>query len=197
MHNIIFIEGVSGVGKTTTTKHLCDRLQNLGCKARCYLEGDCDNPFDPFKGMYPPVMSILSFCKTYAQCWQNFKENQLEKDMVTILDGTLFHHQINDLIREYNANDDVITNHLTNILYIVQQLNPVVFYLSSGDVGQCLRQARKSRNQSLPTEENIAFWENRKRIDLYVLDKLSVESHILNIDDDWNAIIETMMKYII
>ena len=195
MNNIIFIEGVSGVGKTTTTTLLCNKLRDMGYKVSCCLEGDCENPLDPFKGTYPPAMPLLLFSETYLQCWQNFVKNQLEKDFILILDGTLFHHQINDLLREYNAPDDVITNHLTNLVYIIQQFKPLVFYLSSNNVGQCLRQARKSRNQSVPTDEKIAYWENRKRVDLYVLDRLSVESHILNIDYGWSEIIETIIKY--
>ena len=196
MNNIVFIEGVSGVGKTTTTRLLRDKLLDMGYNAGCHLEGDPDNPLDPFKGTYPPVIPLTVFSETYMQCWQNFMENQFKKDFILILDGTLFHHQINDLIREYDAADEVIANHILKLLEMIQQANPIVFYLFSNDVGKSLIQARISRKQSLPAEERIAYWENRKRVDLYVLERLSAESHAQNIDDGWSAMFETVIKLI-
>ncbi|MCL2408788.1 MAG: hypothetical protein FWC96_04140 [Oscillospiraceae bacterium] len=43
---LIFVEGVSGVGKTKLTQKLCDKLSEMGYCARCYLEGDFKNPID-------------------------------------------------------------------------------------------------------------------------------------------------------
>ena len=171
MNKIIFVEGVSGVGKTTTTTQLSVKLRDMGYKLSSYLEGADDNPLDPFGGTYPPVMPISEFTETYLRCWRNFCEARLENDFV-ILDGTLLHHQINDLLREYNASDEIIAKHLSNLLNVIRHLNPIIFYLSASDVGQRLAQARKSRKQSVPTDEQITFWTNRKRVDLYVLDKL-------------------------
>jgi len=196
MNNIVFIEGVSGVGKTTTTMLLHDKLRDMGYNVVCYLEGDRDNPLDPFGGTFPPAMPLIEFCETYLQCWQNFMENQFKKDLIYILDGTLFHHPINDLIRGYSASDEAISNKLSNFLQVIQPLNPIVFYLSSSDVGKCLAQARISRKQVMPTEEQIAFWENRKRVDLYVLDRLLIESHIINVDGGWNTIPQTIAEYV-
>jgi len=113
-----------------------------------------------------------------------------------IVDGTLFHHQINDLIREYGASDEVIANYLTNLLSVIRRLDPVIFYLSSSNVGQRLVQARKSRKQSTPTSERIKFWENRKRVDLFVLEKLPIKSHILDVDNGWDLIPKTIAQYI-
>ncbi len=192
MNNIIFIEGVSGVGKTTTTTLLRDKIRDMGYKTDCCIEGDNDNPLDPFKGTYPPAIPLTAFSEIYLQCWRNFIKSNYEKDSILILDGTLLHHQINDMIREYDASDEVIADHLSKLICVIQQLNPIIFYLSSHDVGQCLAKARKNRSQSIPAKEQIAFWENRKRVDLYILDKLSVESHILNIDKGWEIILETM-----
>ena len=191
---IYFIEGISGVGKTTTTTLLQEKLHNSGHDAYCYLEGAPDNPLDPFGGTYPPAMPLSSFSETYLKCWRNFAGEHIKQDFLLILDGTLFHHQINDMLREYNAPDDVIINHLSALLHVIQQFNPVVFYLSTDDVGQRLHQARASRNQSVPTEEGIAFWENRKRVDLHALAALPVKSHIFAVDNGWDMPLETMVS---
>ena len=196
MNNIVFIEGVSGVGKTTTAQLLRDKLRDMGYNVVCYLEGDHGNPLDPFGGTYPPAIPLIVFSETYLYCWRNFIKNQFKKDFILILDGTLFHHQINDLIREYCASDEVVANHILKLLDVIQQLNPIIFYLLSHDVGKCLTQARISRKQSIPTEERISYWENRKRVDLYVLERLSVESSVLNIDGGWSTILETIIYYL-
>lgn len=49
---LVFIEGVSGVGKSTTADRLCRELLNRAVPARCYLEGDADNPVDLFGCAY-------------------------------------------------------------------------------------------------------------------------------------------------
>jgi thymidylate kinase len=46
MRKIVFVEGVSGVGKSTTVVKLCDALIDHGFRAAFHLEGDADNPVD-------------------------------------------------------------------------------------------------------------------------------------------------------
>jgi len=193
--SIVFIEGVSGVGKTTTTALLAEKLRSMGYRVDCYLEGADNNPLDPYKGAYPPKIAIADFFETYLQCWQDFIETKFEKDFM-IVDGTLLHHQINDLIREYCASDEVIANYLANLLSIIQQLNPVVFYLSSDSVAQRLAQARKSRKQSEPTSKQIRFWKNRKRVDLFVLERLPIESQVLDVSNGWDQVHKTIIEHI-
>ena len=52
MKRLVFIEGVSGVGKSTMAEMLCHELLNRAVPARCYLEGDADNPVDLFDCAY-------------------------------------------------------------------------------------------------------------------------------------------------
>ena len=195
MNKIIFIEGISGVGKTTTTTHLSKKLQNEGYKVACYLEGDSNNPLDPFDGAYPRKMPIVDYFETYKQYWRIFMENEIDSDFM-IVDGTLLHHQINDLIREYSASDIVIADYLSNLLTIIQPLNPILFYFSSDNVGKRLIQARISRKQSTPTIDKIKFWENRVRVDLFVLEKLPIKTYMINIVNGWDSIPKTITEYI-
>ena len=197
MKRIVFIEGVSGVGKSTMTALLCEKLRDMGYKADCYLEGSHDNPLDPFNGTYPPPMPLSVFHETYERCWCAFAESSSVNDAILILDGTLLHHQINDLIRGFSASDECIKNHLSSLLTIVRQFDPVIFYMQTRDIGSRLAQAEKSRGKLPPTQEKIAFWQNRKRVALYVLERLSVTSHILDVDEGWNSIPERIAMRII
>ncbi len=192
MNKLVFIEGVSGVGKTTLTVKLCEELRRMGFTADYRLEGSDNNPLDPFNGSYPPPIPRALFFETYVLLWQDFIKNRSEDDGILVLDGTLLHHQINDLIRLYSMADEDIVNHISHLLSIIQTLNPVILYLSSNDVGACLRQARKKRNQSAASEEQIAFWTKRKSIDLTVLNSLKVKSHYFDIDDGWDSALKAM-----
>ena len=195
MNRVVFIEGVSGVGKTTTTTLLSEKLQNTGYRVDCYLEGDSGNPLDPFGGTYPPKISIAKFFETYLQCWQTFMEDKFDNDFM-IIDGTLLHHKINDLIREYSASDEAIANYLSNLVTIIKPLNPILFYFSSDNVSERLIQARISRKQSTPTIDRIDFWENRKRVDLFVLERLPIKTQIINVDSGCDSIPKTIMEHI-
>lgn len=49
---LIFIEGVSGVGKSTMVQTLQKELTDLGYKVKSYLEGDYTNPIDFYHTAY-------------------------------------------------------------------------------------------------------------------------------------------------
>lgn len=111
-----------------------------------------------------------------------------------IFDASFISHMTNDMVRNYNALEDEILNHLEGLLLIVRKLNPIVFYLSSKDVGHRLVMARQSRRQSPPSDEQIAFWKERKQKDINALSKLSVESYIKNIsDNNWDSVIDEIV----
>lgn len=194
-HKLIFIEGISGVGKSTTATLLCNKLRAMAHPVACYLEGNPANPLDPFDGTYPPEMSLAAFSQTYLCCWQHFMYTP--QTHALILDGTLLHHQINDLIRNYDASNQTVLNHLAPLLQTVHSLHPIVFYISSSSVAQRLIHAQKSRQKPAPTAEQIAFWQHRKQADLHALKALSIPSHFLAVDDGWGMVIETITQYVV
>ncbi|MEA4823868.1 MAG: hypothetical protein VB111_07140 [Clostridiaceae bacterium] len=252
--NLIFVEGVSGVGKSTTTTALCKKLRDMGYSTACYLEGDINSPVDSFwsacltkaeydhirltyrdfayeisdngingdnyilvryqdlkRKYYSPELyeylkerefcynparplPLVNYMEVFSDIWRRFaKSVQTTRDIV-ILDGSFLHHQINDLIRNYNATEDDIVRHLAELLRSVRSLNPVVFYLSSQEVGDRLRKAQDSRGKSEPTKKEITFWEKRKDMDLRVLNELSVESHIVDVTcNNWDTVLDTII----
>jgi hypothetical protein len=243
MRKIIFVEGISGAGKSTVSVMLCEKLCGLGYPAGCFLEGDTDSPLDLFYTAYLTMLeyagmlreypgfadklqknSIIApdyalvryrdtrskyyaprlceylesreFCynaaapppmreysNVFVRLWRRFAQSsEIDCDFL-IFDGSLLHHQINDLIRNYNAGEYEIAVHLTALLRTVGAYNPVVLYLLTDEVGKQLTEARKSRGKAPPTADEIAFWEKRKRTDLSVLEKLPAETFIADITD--------------
>ena len=65
MKKLVFIEGVSGVGKTITAVKLCDALLTRGYSTICHLEGDADNPVDFFNCSYLTKTEFLQLLHDY------------------------------------------------------------------------------------------------------------------------------------
>lgn len=65
MKNLIFIEGASGVGKSTMAAALCEKLCDLGYTASCHLEGDSDSPLDLCWAAYLTITEYKTFLNNY------------------------------------------------------------------------------------------------------------------------------------
>ena len=176
MKNLIFIEGVSGVGKSTTTQKLCDKLRGMGFSVDRYREFDFPNPIDFYSTAYfkqdeydailaehigsaediksntviaddvrlvryynqktplfsEPLLGKLrdrEFCwnpvsliplseytRVYKSVWGIFAQNTSNQLDYLIFDGSLIHHPINDMTRNYKATSEQITCHLNTLI---------------------------------------------------------------------------------
>jgi hypothetical protein len=257
MSNLIFVEGISGVGKSTISNVLCERLRSFGYSAYCILEGDSDSPLDLFyvsyltggeyrellrsypawsdelqkKSLVEPDYALVryqdtkrkyyspelygylkehelcyntenpvplsKFSEVFVNLWRLFAEKDIIKQDNLIFDGSLLHHQVNDLIRNYNATEDQIAAYLSVLIRTIESLNPMVFYLSTQDVCSQLTKARQSRGQTPPAYEQIVFWQKRKQMDLSLLERLPVKSRIIDISDgNWDSALENIFSSI-
>ncbi len=77
MAHLIFIEGVSGVGKTTTSTALAARLQGMGRPARCFLEGEPDNPLDLFYVAYLKPAQFDAMLRDHPDQAEGLREKSL------------------------------------------------------------------------------------------------------------------------
>jgi hypothetical protein len=174
MH-LLFIEGVSGVGKTTMTKSLSYKLREAGFSADCYLEFDI-KPIDFYCVAYFKQDEYLDLLAKYSQfaeditsntisvadvrlvryyigenalfsaplidllherefCWQpqnpvpfseytrvnrlvweHFAKANDGKTDYLLFDGSLFHHPINDMIRNYAASHKQCSEQINSLL---------------------------------------------------------------------------------
>jgi GTPase SAR1 family protein len=254
---IIFVEGVSGVGKSTLSNKLCDKLCEMGYAAKAYLEFDFDNPIDFYCTAYfkkdeyknllikysafsedirkhtifaddvrliryyeretplftVPLLSELcknEFCwkpknlvpiseytRVYKTVWEQFAEKVNNGLDYLIFDGSLFHHPINDMIRNYHVSDDQAACHVNTLIETVSNYNPLVCYLTSKSVSEQLEKARVSRNQTPAAAEQIKFWEERKNMDLAVIRQLPIPCDIYDISgENWDSVINTVIEEI-
>ncbi len=75
MKNIIFIEGVSGVGKSSTVKALSEALRDLGYSVKHHIEGDPDSPLDLCWAAYLTPLEYKELVISYPEFANEFSQN--------------------------------------------------------------------------------------------------------------------------
>jgi len=85
MKNIIFIEGVSGVGKSTTVNKLGEELRQLGFSVDCFVEGDPHSPLDICWAAYLTIPEYEKILNDYPQFAESLLENIIYRDDYILL----------------------------------------------------------------------------------------------------------------
>jgi thymidylate kinase len=91
MKNIIFIEGVSGVGKTTTVTLLAKKLQDLGYSVSYHLEGEPDSPLDLCWVAYMSKSEYEIILNTYTDFTKKLSSN-----ITSIGDDIILHYKVGE-----------------------------------------------------------------------------------------------------
>jgi Cdc6-like AAA superfamily ATPase len=255
---LIFIEGVSGVGKTTLMQKLCGKLREKGFSASCYLEGDFTNPIDFYSTAYfkrdeyeallaafpnfsedirrntitvkdirlvryfngnTPLFSeaLLSkmqnheFCwnpvnlvplseytRVYKAIWEQFARNADAQTEYMFFDGSLLHHPINDITRNYGVSDKQAADHINTLVEVTRPHHAQVIYLSANNVAERLKHARISRNETPLSKSQIQFWIDRKQNDTAILKQLGVPYDVFDISqENWDLQFDDMLNCIL
>lgn len=118
------------------------------------------------EGFYKPVkpIAIEQYTEVFTDCWRRFlRQNQGNEDFV-IFDGSFLFHRANEMIAA----------HLKALLSAMIPYNPLLFYLSSKDVGARLIQARESRGQATATEAQIVNVGKQALVDTLQMGKVKI-----------------------
>ena len=254
---IIFIEGVSGVGKSTMVRMLSEELRNKGYNVKSHLEFDYTNPIDFYATAYFTSDEYKVFCdkyissidsirkntitaddkrlvryynedtplfneeilselygrelcyepknpipineytEVYKSVWKNFSE-KIDNDFdYVIFDGSLLHHPINDMMRNYGASGDTVVHHIKELLKSLGTAKRQIFYMYTDDIEKQLSKAHSDRGQGVPTQEEINFWKTRYKNDMTVLNSVNEDIKILDVSNDsWDNAREKIISYI-
>ena len=108
MKKLVFVEGVSGVGKSTTALKLRDALNDYGFRAVCHLEGDADNPVDFFNCAYLTKAEFSQLLQGYPSDKYALINNSVqETDYVLVRYGdcnaSYFTQQLFDVLRSHEG----------------------------------------------------------------------------------------------
>jgi hypothetical protein len=143
----IFVEGIMGSGKSTTSEFLAEQLQQHGINARFLLEGPTiEEPEHPLRvstslphpqGVWLDV-NVEEYIDLSLRKWYAFTEEARSSEIVTACDGLLFHGNMTDLML-MNASPEVLHTYVAQIIEAISDLNPVVIYFSHPDIARALR----------------------------------------------------------
>ncbi|NOU66510.1 hypothetical protein GC096_20930 [Paenibacillus sp. LMG 31461] len=145
-----------------------------------------------------PVATLEEFTFSIQHHWAHFAEHASNSDEVYVLEAVFFQHQIHDLLGHYQAVDHLIEEHIQGIVDQIIALNPIVMYLTHPNVRE--QQVWISSIRSRPnfaTEQNIKFMENRKRIELGLLDMIPFPTYTFENENlDWEAVFNRIVEAI-
>ena len=254
----LFIEGVSGVGKSTLVCRLTERLRTQGYSVQSWVEFDFTNPIDFYCtavvssdeyqdlcSRYPesvetlrrytvaadnvrlvryynedtplfgqPLLSELwdrelcyepknpvplsEYTRIYKAVWrQCFSTLNQETDFL-IFDGSLLHHPINDMMRNYHADTGQILCHIQQLLGALGSLERTIYYLRTEDIAAQLTKAHADREQNPPSAEYVDFWRQRYENDQFVLHSIEEEYRIIDVSNNgWNNALEMILDDLI
>ena len=251
---LIFIEGVSGVGKSTMVRMLADVLRVRGYTVRAYPEFDYTNPIDfyctacipndVYEALFrrfpaeadairentipagnvrlvryfnedtplfpepllqelrqwefcyhpPHPVPLAEYTAIYREVWRNFAAAPDEGCDFILFDGSLLHHPINDMMRNYGVTGAQAARHVQTLLDALGGIRRRIFYLQTEDIGAQLRRAHHDRGQNPPTAEEVRFWQTRHRNDMTVLAEIGEDWRLLDVSNEgWDAAREAIL----
>jgi hypothetical protein len=152
----LFIEGIMGSGKTTTTTYLTEQLRRRSMPAQFLAEGPTlDEPVHPLRvattlphpnGVWLDV-TAEEFRALSLRMWRDFTLRAERSPAVTICDGLLFHGNMTDLLL-LDEEPETLHRYVADVLRTISGLRPVVIYLRQADVGAALGAIRNERGSA-------------------------------------------------
>ena len=131
---LIIVDGNMGSGKSTTAEWLATVMEECRIPHRLVSESERPHPVQVtrFLGRRAENASPDDHIAESVQKWTTFVDSAQRHDGITILDGQLFHFNI-DLMLFLDADREQIVSHTHRIAEIAQRLNPTLIYLRAVD----------------------------------------------------------------
>ena len=149
---LVFIDGLPGLGKTTTTYALHSRLRTEGVKAKMYEEHASRHPLNA-GGRFHPAGNTPGdqFFKRYTSekytheslnRWQKYIHSAVKSSSITVLDSYPFQNSVRVLL-QLDADPGSIQAYASQVETMVSPLQPVLIYFNHPDPSSALNQLSK------------------------------------------------------
>lgn len=164
---LIFVDGITGSGKSTTAHFICRQLNKNGIKAKWFYEIDQGNPFSfrPNKAVKTEEEHAKLYLADYTKQLEKLADEFLKDDTVYIAESFLFQDVLNPLLY-WDIDRDTVFNFYKDFIKAVAKLDPVVIHYYQDDVPAALRKNFQIRGDSwkanrIATKEEFAYCKNR------------------------------------
>ena len=94
MTELIFMEGVSGIGKTTMLRMLADELTAAGYRVRAFLEFDYTNPIDFYCTAYLTADEHRNLCEAFPDEHDTLIQNTVPAGEIRLANGVRRPHLV-------------------------------------------------------------------------------------------------------
>jgi hypothetical protein len=146
---LICVEGLPGLGKTTTASWLAARLRTEGATVNLLMETQPDHPLNVGGDLFPAGDTAgeaffqhytpASFIEESLEKWEAFVRMTLEADVLTVLDSYPFQNSVRILL-QLNATLDQMRKYMESVEALTKPLQPLLVYLSHRDAAHVARQ---------------------------------------------------------
>ncbi len=141
------------------------------------------------------LVSREQYTAAYREVWEQFRASLEGAVDFYLFDGSLLHHPINDMMRNYGVTPAEAASHVTVLLSAMRDLDWHVFYLRSDDIEAQLTRAHRDRGQEPPDKAAVAFWTGRQERDLYALENVVQRYQIYNVSGNgWDTARENILS---
>jgi len=159
--------------------------------------------------IYDNRVAFDIFCDLIYSRWQAFGKQALKKDELNIFECAFLQNNVGELMNFQLANKNEIQKHLNKLLAYVENLSPVLVYLSQPSVKETIENVAKDRvfpdgkwidmivsySENTPygrvhnrkgVEGAIQSFEDRKHIELDIIKTLPIKTIIIrDSNNDW------------
>lgn len=130
------------------------------------------------------LVPLKEYTAVYTRLWHNFALEIDETYDYIIFDGSLLHHPINDMMRNYKMDGEEAALHITSLLKALGKRSRQIIYLKTDNIYEQLKRAYLFRKQNSPTDDNIQFCQTRYKNDMTVLSCIDENYKIYNISNN-------------
>jgi len=166
-------------------------------------------------------ISIDKHCELMLERWTSFAHDQREKENRMILECCFLQNPACAILARHDAGNDRYIQHVLQLAEQIQELNPILFYLKQSNVRETIERVKTTRSQAwldfaiwYHTEQDygknkglhgyegyIQFLEDRRELELQIIEQLPFESYIIdNSDYDWEnqqqLVTDVMLKHL-
>ena len=142
---LLFVEGLSGSGKTTTAVWLDTRLQSERLRVNLWLEHQPEHPLNVGGTLHPSGdttgeaffqrYTSASFVHESLQRWHAFVRTAVQTEAISVLDSYPFQSTVRVLL-QLHTTPDCMQAYADHVEALVMPLRPVLIYFSHRDLSQ-------------------------------------------------------------
>lgn len=125
-------------------------------------------------------VSLETCTEIYTAVWRGFAAQlaNCQEDFL-LFDGSLLHHPLNDMLRNYQVAEAQAQRHINALLFSLRSVPRQILYVQTEDIPAQLARAHADRGQPAPTPEELSFWETRRKYDRSVCQNSQTPAIIL------------------